>query len=49
MLAEGGIEGAAGKVELRFPTMAMAQAAHQRLCDKLPRGYWSIVQNAGGE
>jgi hypothetical protein len=35
-----------GKTELRFPTMEMAKEAHQRLVDELPKGYWSIVQNA---
>lgn len=44
MLEEGGIQLASDKVDLRFPTMAMAEAAHRRLHDRLPRGYWSIVQ-----
>jgi hypothetical protein len=44
MLAEGGFLLDNGKIDLRFPTMAMAQVAHQRLCDRLPKGYWSIVQ-----
>ncbi|HQU46150.1 MAG TPA: hypothetical protein PK867_25275 [Pirellulales bacterium] len=45
MIEEGGFALPNGKVELRFPSMAMAEAAHRRLCDKMPRGYWSIVQN----
>jgi hypothetical protein len=45
MLEEGAIALSPEKVALRLPTMAMAQAAHQRLCDKLPKGYWSIVQS----
>lgn len=44
MLEEGGIPLPGDKVDLRFPTMAMAEAAHRRLCDRLPKGYWSIVQ-----
>ena len=44
MLAEGGFPEPQNKVNLRFPTMAMAETVHRRLCDKLPRGYWSIEQ-----
>jgi hypothetical protein len=44
MIAEGGLILANGKVELRFPTMALAEQAHRRLSDRLPKGYWSIVQ-----
>ena len=44
MIAEGGIALANGKVDLRFPTMAFAEKAHRRLSDKLPKGYWSIIQ-----
>jgi hypothetical protein len=44
MLAEGGIRRPGERVDLRFPTMAMAQAAQQRLCERLPGGYWSISQ-----
>jgi hypothetical protein len=44
MIAEGGFVLASGKVDLRFPTMALAERAHRRLSDKLPKGYWSIVQ-----
>jgi hypothetical protein len=36
-----------GKVELRFPTMAMAEEAHQRLSERLPGGYWSILETIG--
>jgi hypothetical protein len=46
MLAEGAIRLPGDKADLRFPTMAMAEAAHQRLCERLPRGYWSIAQTA---
>ncbi|HZW35188.1 MAG TPA: hypothetical protein VFF52_30985 [Isosphaeraceae bacterium] len=44
MLEEGGIALDDGKVDLRFPTLAMAEAAHHRLCERLPQGYWSISQ-----
>jgi hypothetical protein len=46
MLEEGGIALPGERVELRFPTMSMAEAAHRNLCNKLPRGYWSIAQTA---
>jgi hypothetical protein len=46
MIEEGGIAISPGTVELRLPTMAMAEAAHRRLCDRMPQGYWSIVQTA---
>jgi hypothetical protein len=44
MLEQGGICIAGEKVDLRFPTMAMAEAAHRKLSKQLPNGYWSIVQ-----
>lgn len=47
MLAEGGFALPNGKVDLRFPTMALAEQAHKRLADALPKGYWSIVQTVG--
>lgn len=47
MIAEGGLALANGKVDLRFPTMALAEQAHRRISDKLPKGYWSIVQTVG--
>jgi hypothetical protein len=47
MLAEGGLLLSDRKVDLLFPVMAMAEAAHKRLCDRLPRGYWSIAQTVG--
>ena len=43
MVNEGGIGLPGGKVDLRFPTAAMAKEAHHRLCERLPNGYWSIV------
>ncbi len=43
MLEEGAISVSQDKDDLRFPTMAMAEAAHQRLCERLPAGYWSIA------
>jgi hypothetical protein len=46
MLAEGGLAFENGKVDLRLPTLRMAKESHQRLCDALPKGYWSIVQSA---
>lgn len=45
MLEEGAFTARQGIVDLRFPTMAMAEEARRRLCDKLPSGYWSIVQS----
>lgn len=47
MLAAGGVRLANGKVDLRFPTMSLAEQAHKRLRDVLPMGYWSIVQTVG--
>jgi hypothetical protein len=47
MLVEGGFALENGKVDLRFPTMPLAEQAHQRLTDALPKGYWSIVQTVG--
>jgi hypothetical protein len=47
MIAEGGFSLEGGKFDLRFPTMALAEQAHRRLSDKLPKGYWSIVQTVG--
>jgi len=44
MLAEGGFALGNGRVELRFPTMPLAEQAHKRLTDAMPDGYWSIVQ-----
>lgn len=43
MLKQGGFALEGGKVDLRFPTLSMAQEAHRRLCDEAPKGYWSIV------
>jgi hypothetical protein len=47
MMEEGGVALSNGKVELRFPTMAMAEEAHQRLSERLPEGYWSILETIG--
>jgi len=44
MLDEGGIPLSDEKVDLRFPTMAMAEAAHRRLIERLPGVYWSIIE-----
>jgi hypothetical protein len=44
MLSEGGFRLPGGKVELRFPTMDLAMEAHRRLYERLPRGYWGVVQ-----
>ena len=46
MLGEGGIALPDGKVDLRFPTMRMAEAAHRRLYERLPEGHWSIEMAA---
>jgi hypothetical protein len=43
MLAEGGFVLENGKVDLRFPTLPMAEQSHKRLVDALPTGYWSIM------
>jgi hypothetical protein len=45
MLKYGGIALEGDKVDLRFPTLPMAEEAHRKLCDELPKGYWSIVQS----
>lgn len=45
MLEQGAFTTFQGTVDLRFPTMAMAEEARRRLCDRLPKGYWSIVQS----
>lgn len=45
LIAEGGMTLANGKVDLRLPTMAMAQAALRTLVDKLPNGHWALVQS----
>lgn len=47
MRAQGGFELENGKVDLRFPTMSLAEEAHRRLADSMPKGYWSIVQTVG--
>ncbi len=46
MLAEGGITLPGDRIDLRFPTLAMAEDAHRKLTERLPSGYWSIVQSA---
>lgn len=48
MLRQGGIALEGGKVDLRFPTLRMAEQAHRQLCDELPRGYWSLVESPHG-
>lgn len=45
MLKYGGMLLEGDKVDLRFPTLMMAEEAHRKLCDELPKGYWSIVQS----
>jgi hypothetical protein len=45
MLKQGGFTLEGGKVDLRFPTRTMAQEAHRRLCDEVPKGYWSMVES----
>src|SRR5258708_6114409 len=45
MLKQGGFALEGGKVDLRFPTRAMTQEAHRRLCDELPKRYWSMVES----
>jgi len=47
MIDEGGIILPEGKVDLRLPTMKMAEAAYQRLGKRIPKGHWSIVETAG--
>jgi hypothetical protein len=45
MLEQGGFATRQGGVDLRFPTMAMAEQACRHLSEKLPKAYWSIVQS----
>ena len=45
MLKQGGFALEGGKVDLRFPTRTMAREAHRRLCDEVPKGYWSMVES----
>ncbi len=45
MLKYGGMALDGDKVDLRFPTMAMAEEVHRKLCDEVPKGYWSLVQS----
>jgi hypothetical protein len=45
MLEHGGIPLEGDRVDLRLPTLAMAEEIHRKLCDKLPKCYWSIVQS----
>ncbi len=47
MVAEGGFALENGNVDLRFPSMELAEQAHKQLTDALPKGYWSIVQAVG--
>lgn len=47
MREEGGIFLPDGTVVLRFPAISMAEAAHRRLMERLPQGYWSMVQDVG--
>ena len=47
MLKEGALQMPNGTVELRLPTMTLAEQAHRRLVNELPKGYWSIVQQVG--
>jgi hypothetical protein len=44
MLAEGGMRGPNGIVELRLPDVAIAEEALRRLNEKVPKGYWSISE-----
>lgn len=45
MIREGAIVTPAGKVDLRFPTLAMAENAHRKLSESLPKGYWTLSQS----
>lgn len=42
MIDEGGIVRDNRKVDLRFPTRAMAEDAQARLAERLPRARWSV-------
>ena len=44
MIRQGGILFGDKKVDLRFPSLQLAQDAFERLVQDLPTGYWSIVQ-----
>jgi hypothetical protein len=41
-LDEGGIALENGTVDLRFPTLAMAEAAQKRLSERLPDASWEV-------
>lgn len=45
MLDEGAFATRRGGVDLRFPTMAMAEEARRRLSGRLPMAHWSIAQS----
>jgi len=47
MKQHGGFVLEDNKVDLRFPTLEMAQDAHAKLVDELPKAYWSIVHSIG--
>jgi len=47
MKQHGGFVLEEDKVDLRFPTLEMAQDAHAKLVDELPKAYWSIVHSIG--
>ncbi|WP_459558188.1 hypothetical protein [Lacunimicrobium album] len=47
MMSLGGFRLENGKIDLRFPTMELAEQAHRTLVDNIPNGYWSIVQELG--
>jgi hypothetical protein len=47
MRAEGAFCLFGDKLDLRFPTMEMAEVAHRKLTKKMPKGYWSVVQTFG--
>jgi hypothetical protein len=44
MLEEGGVALSDERVELRFPTLAMAEAAYQRLSERFPSESWSLKE-----
>jgi hypothetical protein len=47
MRAEGAFSLFGDKLDLRFPTMEMAEFALRKLAKKMPNGYWSVVQTFG--
>lgn len=46
MLRHGAIRVSGNTLELRLPTLKLAEQVHRQIVDELPNGYWAIVQKA---